>query len=1110
MKISVAICIYNDFDFIEECVDRVYDLADEIVILDGPYDYCVPMLGYFGLYYHGLPEALRKIAALPKVRYEFGTFENERSKRIALYNMCQFDVVMLLDSDELITDIDRDELENFYQSDKKVACALFNNHVRSNYLIHEPGKKFIFFKRSDISAEEHLNHTWLVGVDQAQPDIGLRYNPPVMTVAHLTLMRSPYFNVVKYCFYTRLYYYRREMHDQLEKLFGHPFEALAKKGLGPDEIKDIFRRSLPALINFPADTPVFEVAVASMDSRFDQVADVTFLTEDKLVPVLESVVSYHYVDIPGHLRSGDAVHFSFLTRDIEEIEAEFLVHNYAACKTLPAKLEIPQAGEVHGSFVLSDDAAGLFGTLIRFKAKCKERGGAGTISQFAIKRRFGIYGNCQTESLRDFLLTSNAFRRKYLFEETPGRLVHMMSEQDAQDFRGLIYRLDHLITQPIAANFRGSQEFGSEAMLAQVRPDARVLMLPNMFFTGYAPDSYCVTYRKKFLQAPMPVHDINFIYSYLRHEGNRDAVRADYVAKLDDPDFYSVQFVRGGVEKCISELSMREAESRQKFKGENIQFYSYSKFVAEWYDKTLLHYSDAHPTEFVFRKLASEILEGLGLDDDQGPIALSEKGVVPFYKSIDVALGIDACSTPIYLGNREVSFDEYFRRYCDAYDKIDRRELFGYVSRNVTKVVVTNHKTGTLLMQGVLRDYCARYRLRLLELNHHLIAHQDQIDPEFDFQQYDVIFVTHAQHFERLIDAVPNLRYRAIHLIRNPYEIIMSGVRYHQITDETWCNKKLFVADDHGACGFKRIAAYNVDASDQLGDYTYREIMNLLSDTEKVEFEIRNHASTFGTIISIQRFLQRFRDDGNVANVRLEDIGIGNCANYVFSFLALNDDFIEHYQSKVGVKAWLGRHVTNMDGGSTYESAFNDRLYSLFASEFGPSVLHDFGYAPDSLPPVYMMQREEPTKPVHESDDASASEAQSTKDGIDIPVIPDQGGADELFRVGDKLLSLSKLALAKEAFRRALAVNGSQVSTLGRLGDVCVRLKEYEEAIGYYDRIGTLVEVKPAWLYVGLANAYESLRQKESAIANLRLALSLMRDSKVLRSRLDALEATVS
>ena len=33
MSISAAICIYNDFDFIEDCIERVYDLVDEIVIL---------------------------------------------------------------------------------------------------------------------------------------------------------------------------------------------------------------------------------------------------------------------------------------------------------------------------------------------------------------------------------------------------------------------------------------------------------------------------------------------------------------------------------------------------------------------------------------------------------------------------------------------------------------------------------------------------------------------------------------------------------------------------------------------------------------------------------------------------------------------------------------------------------------------------------------------------------------------------------------------------------------------------------------------------------------------------------------------------------------------
>ena len=309
-----------------------------------------------------------------------------------------------------------------------------------------------------------------------------------MEIAHLTLMRSPYFNMVKYCFYSRLYYYSRGMHDQLDKLFGRPFEALSNKGLSPNEIKDIFRRSIPALINFPEEAPLFETALPTIDARFDQIADIMFLTEDQRVLVLNWVESYHYMDIPKHLLAGDEVHFSFLMRDIEAIEAEIIIHNYADRTTLALELDIDEAGEVHGSFVLPYDAAGLFGTVIKFKAGCDDPEGVGTITQFIIKQRFGIYGNCQTESLRDFLLASRSFCRKYLFEETPGRLVHMMNEQDIKAFHEKIYRIDHLITQPIGDKFGSTPAFGSEAIFRRLRPDARVLMLPNLFFTGYAPD----------------------------------------------------------------------------------------------------------------------------------------------------------------------------------------------------------------------------------------------------------------------------------------------------------------------------------------------------------------------------------------------------------------------------------------------------------------------------------------------------------------------------------------------------------------------------------------------------------------------------------------------
>ncbi len=382
MKLSIAICIYNDFDFIEQCVARAYDLADEIVILDGPYDYCKPLLQFFDLYYSGMPEELRKISELPKVRYEFAEFENEKSKRVALYEMCRGDVVMLLDTDELLIDIDRSELERFVHGDKSVACSTFYNLTRRDCLIGDPTKKFIFFKRRDIAALEHLNYTWLVGVDQEKPDQSLLHDAPLTEIAHLTLMRSPYFNTVKYCFYTRLYYYSRGMLDQLDKLFGLPFDSLLKKNLPLEEIKDMFRRSIPALLNFPVESALVKRALPTIGPRFDRIAPVNFLTDSR-VRVLAAIYSYHYLDIPKHLVCGDEVHFTFRTHAIEGLVAQIFMHRYSVCTRIELELEVLATGDVHGAFELADDAANLFGTLIGFKAKCG-KWGVGTIAKFEL------------------------------------------------------------------------------------------------------------------------------------------------------------------------------------------------------------------------------------------------------------------------------------------------------------------------------------------------------------------------------------------------------------------------------------------------------------------------------------------------------------------------------------------------------------------------------------------------------------------------------------------------------------------------------------------------------------------------------------------------------
>jgi tetratricopeptide (TPR) repeat protein len=412
-------------------------------------------------------------------------------------------------------------------------------------------------------------------------------------------------------------------------------------------------------------------------------------------------------------------------------------------------------------------------------------------------------------------------------------------------------------------------------------------------------------------------------------------------------------------------------------------------------------------------------------------------------------------------------------------------------------------------MQSILRDYCTKYRLRLLELNHHLVVNGDCVDPKFDFQSHDFIFITHVQHFGKLVDAVPYLRYRVIHVIRNPYEIIMSGVRYHQITDETWCNKRLFVADSRGPCGFRRVAAYNVEPDDEAGHHTYREIMNMLSEPSKIEFEIRNHATTFGTINAIHQFLARFANDGNITSIRLEDIATDECIGYVFRFLALHEEFVDAYRSKVRGKAWLGAHVTNESGAYTYEAAFDEKLYALFAAEFG-LVARDFGYAPGSPSPEYFVACGKTSSPLPDEVVADATGERSAQSSYDIPALPDHGNANDFFAIGNQLLSLNRLDLCKQAFERALALDNRRAATLGRLGDVCVRLRLFKEAIAYYEQIHEVLETIPAWVYIGLANAFESTGQTEAAISNLKMASSIMPNSDVIRSRLESLEDKAS
>ena len=50
-KISVYFIIYHDLQFLDDILARIYPFVDEIVIIDGPYEYAVELLKQCELFY---------------------------------------------------------------------------------------------------------------------------------------------------------------------------------------------------------------------------------------------------------------------------------------------------------------------------------------------------------------------------------------------------------------------------------------------------------------------------------------------------------------------------------------------------------------------------------------------------------------------------------------------------------------------------------------------------------------------------------------------------------------------------------------------------------------------------------------------------------------------------------------------------------------------------------------------------------------------------------------------------------------------------------------------------------------------------------------------------
>ncbi len=269
-KISVYVILYYDLDFLHDILSKIYNYVDEIIIVDGPYKYSLNILNDVNLLYNqnNKPNELQKILNdySSKIKYFYNVWKDEKEKRMFGYHACQNEIVLLVDGDEFFV-FDFNFVSAFFESNKLVGG--FNTYnmnridLTFNKEIIQP-KKFVIFKKSEISAFQHLSYLWLVGVeDLEEKNINSMYlDNSLGYIYHLTLNRTKSNNIIKYIFYKSLYFYNRK---EEPKLLAHINIPKLIENIGLENVLNIFYHSELHLIGIPYHEKLVKVQQQFLD-----------------------------------------------------------------------------------------------------------------------------------------------------------------------------------------------------------------------------------------------------------------------------------------------------------------------------------------------------------------------------------------------------------------------------------------------------------------------------------------------------------------------------------------------------------------------------------------------------------------------------------------------------------------------------------------------------------------------------------------------------------------------------------------------------------------------------------------------------------------------------
>lgn len=260
-KVSAYLSIYNDSDILDQTLNSIKDYVDELIVVDGAYEWNASYLKSIGLNpeqsEHSVYNKIDKSGIPYKIIKK--VWKNEVEKRMTGFESTSSRYVMRIDADEVIY-FNLKNLKNFFASGCYVAEMYMPNYVAPGIVVE--GNRFVdkyrkfprqvcLFDKSKIGAREHLRYLWLVLTADVLPQNLLRqkiypvFEKPVAFCAHLTNLRCVESSKLRSSFYT-MNWMRQNGAPWLDDIKQGPISNFKEFFLkiSPNRFLDVMRNSL--------------------------------------------------------------------------------------------------------------------------------------------------------------------------------------------------------------------------------------------------------------------------------------------------------------------------------------------------------------------------------------------------------------------------------------------------------------------------------------------------------------------------------------------------------------------------------------------------------------------------------------------------------------------------------------------------------------------------------------------------------------------------------------------------------------------------------------------------------------------------------------------------